>query len=332
MNRNLATALACLFLVGLFIACGGGGTTIVSAPSTAATPSDSSTVSASASPPQSTPALADRVGQPIEHGGVRLEVRNVSIGKVPLNSLGDQGTSEDDLLQVAIEIHNLSDSKKVDYRGWGSKYGFNFLAASLEDELGNSYKRINFGIATVVGQVTSSESIYPGKSIRDVLVFEVPISKAKFLTLRLPGDALDLRDASFELVVAVPGSAAPSDSQAVTSAAKEEAAPATPPEEVAASQPAAEPVAEPVQVTANDPAGDAPKASENTTPSGGEFREFKSANGTFAVFARFVGMDGDEKVMLKRKDSGKLITVPLQQLSESDREWISDRRGGKSQD
>ena len=43
-------------------------------------------------------------------------------------------------------------------------------------------------LAPIIGQV-QSESVYPGKSIDDLLVFELPVEKAKYLRLELPASA-----------------------------------------------------------------------------------------------------------------------------------------------
>lgn len=73
--------------------------------------------------------------------------------------------------------------KKFSYRSWaGGPFG-QIDAATIEDELGA--ERIGFGISKVVGQL-SNESLYPSKSLTDMLVFEVPIEQAKFLHLTLP--------------------------------------------------------------------------------------------------------------------------------------------------
>jgi hypothetical protein len=64
-----------------------------------------------------------------------------------------------------------------------------FSDVELTDDKGNRYKAINFGFgSSVIGQVTGSESIYPGKSLDDVLVFESPIERAQSLRLELPAE------------------------------------------------------------------------------------------------------------------------------------------------
>ena len=58
----------------------------------------------------------------------------------------------------------------------------------LTDNFKNTYKRVNFGLlAEVKGQI-KSESIYPGKTVNDLLVFEVPLKNVQYLRLELPAE------------------------------------------------------------------------------------------------------------------------------------------------
>jgi hypothetical protein len=127
--------------------------------------------------------------KPVQQGKVQIEVTQAFVGKVPLKSLGDEGgESKDPLCQISLRITNRASASKIDYRGW---QGNSLLShARLTDEVGNRYRGISFGFGTkVVGQV-ESESIYPGKSIEDKLVFEVPVDSAKYLRLELPASNL----------------------------------------------------------------------------------------------------------------------------------------------
>ena len=47
------------------------------------------------------------------------------------------------------------------------------------------YRGILFSATTTVKNATTNESIYPGKSITDAVVFELPIDGAKYLNLKL---------------------------------------------------------------------------------------------------------------------------------------------------
>jgi hypothetical protein len=103
-----------------------------------------------------------------------------------LKSLGDEeGESQNALCQIGLRITNRGATSKIDYQGWQGNNIFSSYA-QLTDDIGNRYKRIDFGFATkVVGQV-KSDSIYPGKSLEEALVFEAPVEAAKYLNLELP--------------------------------------------------------------------------------------------------------------------------------------------------
>ena len=93
--------------------------------------------------------------------------------------------TDDKYLRVIIVVQNKSRNKKMDYTGWGSNQ---FMAmAFLEDDIGNHYKMVDFGVMGLVGELRSA-SIYPEKSVTDVLVFEKPVSAAKSFTLKLKGE------------------------------------------------------------------------------------------------------------------------------------------------
>ena len=89
---------------------------------------------------------------------------------------------------IKLELLNTNPTKKVEYHSWAGKdISFDRDFASLKDNFGNRYKRITFGFASKpVGAVERSESIYPNKSVSDLLVFEVPLDTATHLDLELP--------------------------------------------------------------------------------------------------------------------------------------------------
>jgi len=79
-------------------------------------------------------------------------------------------------------------TRKVDYYGWGT-FGDNFssrLIPRLTDNFGNSYRRVNFGPNERVNGQVRLEALHPGKSVGDLVVFEVPIDKVEYLRLELP--------------------------------------------------------------------------------------------------------------------------------------------------
>ena len=92
------------------------------------------------------------------------------------------------MLSVTVEITNLSQTKKLEYRTWaGADVAFDRDYGSLVDNFANSYKRMSFGMHEPVAR-NERASIYPAKSLTDVLVFEPPVSQVQYLRLELPGD------------------------------------------------------------------------------------------------------------------------------------------------
>lgn len=124
----------------------------------------------------------------VRQGDVQIRISGVRIGTVALKDMfGDSKESKDPLLTITLEITNLSTGKKLDFRTWrGADFSFGEDFASLTDDNDNTYKRINFGVSSVPVGGVDRESIYPGKSITDVLVYEVPVDTAKWLRLKLP--------------------------------------------------------------------------------------------------------------------------------------------------
>ena len=130
-------------------------------------------------------------------GDLTVFVGQVRIGQVALETLGQDSLSKEKLLSVMIAIKNHHKTKKMDYRGWSTKSfdAEKTIVARASDEFGNTYKRITFGAATdVVSQLKEGDSLYPGKSLVDLLVFERPIDNAKELRLLLPGEAIGAKE------------------------------------------------------------------------------------------------------------------------------------------
>lgn len=121
----------------------------------------------------------------VKQGDIQLRVDSVAIGFVKGKSFGEF-TSQEKQLKITIEIKNSNPNRKIDYRGWSGSTSFLDDVAHLTDNFGNVYKRITFGLGSRVDGQVGSESIYPGKSISDVLVFEVPLDTVEYLHLELP--------------------------------------------------------------------------------------------------------------------------------------------------
>jgi len=131
---------------------------------------------------------ADASRSAIQHGDLQVEVTRVYMGKIPIKALGDLTYSKDDLLAIHLKLSNMNPTKKLDYSTWSGKIiSLTRDFATLRDNFGNGYRRIDFGLtAYPEGSVERSESIYYNKPITDVLVFERPIDTFEYLELELP--------------------------------------------------------------------------------------------------------------------------------------------------
>jgi hypothetical protein len=124
----------------------------------------------------------------IRQGDLKVRITQVIIDRVPLNTITGNSRSKDKLLMVKLELANMSSTKKVEYHSWsGDDISFDRDFATLEDNFGNSYRRISFGLGSYpVGAVETFESIYPNMRLSDVLVFEPPLDPIEYLRLELP--------------------------------------------------------------------------------------------------------------------------------------------------
>jgi hypothetical protein len=151
-----------------------------------------------AEPPSIPPPQWVDASRPQQLGEVRLSLASVKIDHVPLEGLLAESHSSERLLVIRVTIENLSQTRKIDFHGFSPEIA-TLEFAVLSDNFENSYRRAGFGAARPAGQVTSA-SIYPGKSLDDLLVFEVPVEKAEFLRLELPGANLH-QDGSFRFQI-----------------------------------------------------------------------------------------------------------------------------------
>jgi len=124
----------------------------------------------------------------VRQGDVQVQVKGLTVGKVSLKDMfGETLESVDEVLALTLVISNMSAGKKIDFSTWrGADFSFRRDFGSLTDDKENVYRRINFGLGRKPVGGADSESIYPGKTITDVLVFEKPVDAAKWLHLELP--------------------------------------------------------------------------------------------------------------------------------------------------
>jgi len=125
-------------------------------------------------------------GQTLGH--VRVSIKKVSVGKVPLKAADGSVTySDESRLMIAVRIENGSDKKQSGYNTWVPDLDAAKTVAMLTNDLGNELKRITFGFGNNVQGRTVLDTLTPGKAIGDLLVFEAPAANVRALKLVLPG-------------------------------------------------------------------------------------------------------------------------------------------------
>jgi hypothetical protein len=121
-------------------------------------------------------------------GHVRVSIKKVSVGRVPLKAADGSVTYADEpRLMIALRIENVSDQKQSGYNTWVPDLDAAKTVAKLTDDRGNELKRVTFGFGNNVPGRTVLDTLTPGKAIGDLLVFEAPPANAKTLKLVLPG-------------------------------------------------------------------------------------------------------------------------------------------------
>jgi len=143
-----------------------------------------------AKPAPADPATPLPIGMGREWDDRTLKVLAVKIDTVPLRSVTGNRRSQDKFLMVAVEASNNSalPDRKITYitlRGVPSSTDRTY--ASLSDSKGKFYGRINFGPDTYPGGgVHRSAPLAPGRSVRDILIFERPAEGVGPYRLELP--------------------------------------------------------------------------------------------------------------------------------------------------
>ena len=134
-----------------------------------------------------------------QQGDLRLAISSVSIttaplvpapGTAPLVPVPGKKPPMDKYLIVQLRLSNVGVERKYDYSGWG-QWGSD-SAATLRDTKGKVFKLKRFdGTWVDQGQIGST-SIFPGKAVDDILIFEAPPLKdiPTRLRLELPAAAL----------------------------------------------------------------------------------------------------------------------------------------------
>jgi hypothetical protein len=119
---------------------------------------------------------------------IEVTILDYGVAKVPLTYLNNPTESKEELLFVKLRLRNMSGVQKTTYSTWqGADFAIGRDFATATDNFGNVLKRVDFGFATeIAGGVKRSESIYPGKSLDDILVFEHPVDRTTSVKIELP--------------------------------------------------------------------------------------------------------------------------------------------------
>jgi hypothetical protein len=273
--------------------------------------------SSESAPEQDSPDLPESSGeqslewasaeQPVRQGDVQVRVVRVVEEQTPLKRLGDDTRSENELLSVYLEVQNLSTSKKLNYKTWqGAQFSVGRDHATLMDNFGNAYKRINFGFGMeIVGQV-STDSLYPNKSLSDVLVFELPIDNTEHLDLELPADNFG-GDGMLRIRIPRKMYGGPSAEELAQQAAEREAA-----YHAARAKREAAKQAELQRLASLEKS---------------KFRTWTSRKGGHATEAKIISYALGIVTMENR--DGKKLKVPVDKLSEEDGRYIEEWRSDK---
>ena len=143
------------------------------------------TAAASPSGPAPGRAAAD---QPLTLGHVRVSIKRVTLGKVPLRQAdGSIAYADQPRLMVAVHVKNTGDKRRFEYHTWVPDLEAAKSVGRLFDDRGAELKRVTFGFGNNVKDRTVFDALPPGKTIADLLVFEVPDPDAAHLDLDLPG-------------------------------------------------------------------------------------------------------------------------------------------------
>jgi hypothetical protein len=242
--------------------------------------------------------------QPVRQGEIQVRLVRVLEEQTPLKRLSRDTKSEDEHLSVYLEVQNLSTSKKLNYETWqGAQFSVGRDFATLTDNFGNAYKRIDFGFGTeIVGQV-SADSVYPSKSVSDVLVFESPIDNTEHLDLELPADNFG---GEGMLRIRIPREmyAGPSPEELARQAAENEAAS--------------------LAARAKREAAKQAELQRLASLEESKFRTWTSRKGGHATEAKIISF-ANGNVTMENRD-GKKIKVPVDKLSEEDGRYIEEWR------
>lgn len=132
----------------------------------------------------------------VQQGDLQIKVVGWSeFDRVLIDAPGEPGNVQycEHLLTIRVALSNLSKTKKIDFTTWrGKNFHVGRDYATLTDNNGNVYKRIDFGFKGIKNSswidAKNETAIYPEDSFEDLLVFEPTVKNLNWLHLELPAE------------------------------------------------------------------------------------------------------------------------------------------------
>lgn len=217
--------------------------------------------------------------------GLRVRIRSATRGWPPFTAAPPQIKPADEYMTISIEIENTGLTKKLEYSGWGGPE-LKGRGLKMTDKHGNKYTFYLFEPGLLEGQADAT-SIRPGKSVKDVLVFEAPIATATYARLELPAAAIS--DQKDPICFEIP--------MTMITASKASAPPTAAKKSATKTRPAAT-GDEPPTAGPSDPAAPKPAANDEAAKPAPEERRFPPTDDEKAAAAREL-MGIEEKPAVK---------------------------------
>jgi hypothetical protein len=131
-----------------------------------------------------------------------IQVRSASIERPKMLSYGERVEATEDALVIKILVANFSAGKKVDYSSLGTSSGMEFFeSVSATDSFGNHLHKLRLGLSAKLEGSADSGSIYPGKSVLDVIALELPVPNAKYVRLQISGSTMGEAKGDFRIQI-----------------------------------------------------------------------------------------------------------------------------------
>jgi hypothetical protein len=119
----------------------------------------------------------------LQQDSVRVQVAAVSVG--PVKFAAPKGMSKENYVAVSLAIQHLGHGQSVTYIHWGAP-GMQETPQPTLMQAGRKLEHRVFESDVVAGQVRQGQTLYPGKGIGDVLLFDGSATPGEPLRLELP--------------------------------------------------------------------------------------------------------------------------------------------------